>query len=390
MKQQLIQRCVLAGAYLTIAALAPDVFGQGALTPPGAPAPTMKTLTQVEPRTPISSLPFVIGAPGSYYLVTNLTSLAGTDGITVLANHVTIDLCGFALDGGGGGWRGIVAGGKVGLRVCNGSIINWTSAGVMVTNIPVGGFISVDCQCERLRLTGNGGGGLLLGGGSSVIACMAVSNGFAGGGYGIQVSGQSSVKDCVAMQNTSGGGFASFGPGSVFVGCSSGSNSTGFFLGGGGRITDCAASFNSGQGIMTGPGCSVVGCTAFYNGTDGIFVPDGGTVKDCTAKWNGGNGIVVVTNCYVFGNTCDANTAAGIRAMIGANRIESNSTTGNAAGIDCGFSSADLVIRNSARSNGINYLLNPAPFPIGTENATIFPVVGAGFFNGDPWGNFSY
>lgn len=27
-------------------------FGQGALTPPGAPATTMKTLDQVEPRTP--------------------------------------------------------------------------------------------------------------------------------------------------------------------------------------------------------------------------------------------------------------------------------------------------------------------------------------------------
>ena len=29
------------------------VFAQGSLTPPGAPAPTMKTLAQIEPRTPI-------------------------------------------------------------------------------------------------------------------------------------------------------------------------------------------------------------------------------------------------------------------------------------------------------------------------------------------------
>src|SRR6185437_1380639 len=35
-------------------------FGQGALTPPGGPAPTMKTLSQIEPRTPISSAPFTI------------------------------------------------------------------------------------------------------------------------------------------------------------------------------------------------------------------------------------------------------------------------------------------------------------------------------------------
>lgn len=32
---------------------------QGSLTPPGAPGPTMLSLSQVEPRTPISSLPQV-------------------------------------------------------------------------------------------------------------------------------------------------------------------------------------------------------------------------------------------------------------------------------------------------------------------------------------------
>src|SRR5437667_49820 len=43
-------------------------FGQGSLTPPGPPAPSMKSLAQIEPRTPISSLPFTINAAGSYYL----------------------------------------------------------------------------------------------------------------------------------------------------------------------------------------------------------------------------------------------------------------------------------------------------------------------------------
>src|ERR1700722_17008335 len=44
-----------------------SAFSQGSLTPPGAPAPTMLTLSQIEPRTPISSLPFNITRPGSYY-----------------------------------------------------------------------------------------------------------------------------------------------------------------------------------------------------------------------------------------------------------------------------------------------------------------------------------
>jgi hypothetical protein len=54
------------------------LLAQGSLTPPGAPAPTMKTLAQIEPRTPIAAAPFTISAPGSYYLTTNLTVSGGT------------------------------------------------------------------------------------------------------------------------------------------------------------------------------------------------------------------------------------------------------------------------------------------------------------------------
>jgi hypothetical protein len=57
-----------------IASATLSALGQGVLTPPGSPAPTMKTLSQVEPRTPISSVPYTITESGSYDLTTNLTS----------------------------------------------------------------------------------------------------------------------------------------------------------------------------------------------------------------------------------------------------------------------------------------------------------------------------
>jgi len=72
------------------------LLAQGSLTPPGAPAPTMKTLQQVEPRVPISSAPFTISQPGSYYLTTNLT-VSGGNAITIATNGVTLDLNGFTI-----------------------------------------------------------------------------------------------------------------------------------------------------------------------------------------------------------------------------------------------------------------------------------------------------
>src|SRR5262245_7098396 len=93
---------------------------QGPLTPPGAPAPTMKTLDQVEPRTPISSLPFTIAAAGSYYLTGNLNAGAG-GGITIGATGVTLDLMGYELVGGTG--DGIqISPGRANVVVLNGTV----------------------------------------------------------------------------------------------------------------------------------------------------------------------------------------------------------------------------------------------------------------------------
>ena len=75
------------------------VMGQGSLTPPGAPGETMKSLEQVEPRTPISSLPYTISSAGSYYVTGNLSST--TNGIVIEASGVTVDLMGFSITGDG-------------------------------------------------------------------------------------------------------------------------------------------------------------------------------------------------------------------------------------------------------------------------------------------------
>ena len=109
--------------YIAITALsvAGATFGQGTLTPPaGTPAPTMKTLDEIdqsvsnvtatvktaEPRTPLidgspgvtvySSGPIQITQSGSYYLTENLT-VSSLGGIRIFASGVTLDLNGFTI-----------------------------------------------------------------------------------------------------------------------------------------------------------------------------------------------------------------------------------------------------------------------------------------------------
>src|SRR4051812_32183202 len=86
--------------FCVIFSLARFSFAQGSLTPPGAPGATFKTLSQVEPRFPISDFQTNLTISGSYYLTTNLVSGANVnDAINIRTNvsNITIDLNGFSI-----------------------------------------------------------------------------------------------------------------------------------------------------------------------------------------------------------------------------------------------------------------------------------------------------
>src|SRR6266581_3772336 len=97
-----IHHRLLLLSLICASALAPQlsVLGQGALAPPGSPAPIFKTLSQIEPRLPISDFGTNLTVSGSYYLVANLFSGTNTqDAITIRTNmhDMTIDLNGFSI-----------------------------------------------------------------------------------------------------------------------------------------------------------------------------------------------------------------------------------------------------------------------------------------------------
>jgi hypothetical protein len=134
-------------ALLLLAAMAGVVQG-GPLDPPGPPGSTGKNL--------ITSLPFTISQPGSYVLNGNLTGVSGTDGITVQADNVTIDLSGFTLSGAPGAYSGISEGPFAPPRyfwtVRNGTIANWPNSGIFAQHVQNGTF-------EDLTIAGNGTNG---------------------------------------------------------------------------------------------------------------------------------------------------------------------------------------------------------------------------------------
>ena len=191
---------VAGAACLAFVAVAANLAGAGPLDPPGSPSSTMKTLDQVEPRYPITALPYNIAVPGSYYLPANLFgNTAGQSGITVSVSDVTIDLEGFTLRGGPGSVNGIVLtpGTKV-VNVRNGTVSGWGGGGIVAGSAGSSLF-------EALSLVGNAQYGMLVGGDTAdasnniVRNCAASAN-----GIGVQFAGSGLVEDCTVRNNTEG------------------------------------------------------------------------------------------------------------------------------------------------------------------------------------------
>jgi parallel beta-helix repeat protein len=414
------------------------IFAQGSLTPPAAPAPTMRTLDQVEPRgmiaQPISpaSLPITIGTPGSYYLTSNIIAPAGYtgNGIIVNASRVTIDLNGFEVAGVSGSGAGVFIGGsQTDITVRNGNIFSWGAHGI-------DGIGNGRIYVDSVRSMFNSGLGFNLDLGALITNCIASNN----VGIGIHGAAGSVVRNCVSQNNNSTG--IDVGSGSVVQGSTSRNNlSSGIKIGDGGSIDNCvvynsgntstpnidgivvtqncsvhatASSSNTGWGLSfvsspTGNGTAITNSTFASNKVGGINANAGSLITNCTVINNGSNtntiGVQLTAGCFITGCSVSNNQGTGIYAQSVSNRIAGNLVTsnsgdgiytqGNTNMVDGNFvinntgsgislqGAGNLMMRNIAHG-GSTYFVGPGNFYATGLTAT------ASFSNTDPTVNITY
>lgn len=365
MEEELMRHFTRRGAaalcLVSLASLS-GVCPAGPLNPPAGPvASTYKTLREVEPRTPVQSLPgsatalHVITQPGSYYLTGNIAGVPGKHGIEVRSDDVTLDLGGFALTGAAGSLNGVdVPNVRKNLDIRNGTVRGWGGDGIDAAN-------ALNSIVSFIRAFDNGAAGVFVG-----------------------VGGM--IRDCVARDNGTDGVIAL--DGATLVACTAtGNTGTGIRVTNGCTISQCTGMGNTGNGFVGIFGNSYHACSAKANGVDGFAVNDGNTIDTCTVKENGQDGIQVSRGNVVTNNSSTVNAftgpGAGIRALSIENRIEANNLIENTWGLRI-ESPGNLIIRNSASRNTTNYSIVP-----GNRNAQII-APGEDFVSTDPCANFVF
>ena len=311
-------------AVFLIAALA-SLFAQGPLTPPGAPAPTMKTLAQIEARAPISSAPFTISQSGSYYLTNNINVTSGS-AISITADNVTLDLNGFTLsstEASPAGTGILLSSGRSHVHILNGHIkgnVSYSGGSYTGSGFAYGIYFSGGVP-RNARVTG-----------VSVSGCLL-------DGINLQLDRSTAVESCT-VRMVGGNGIVA----------SSASHSTANQCGLTGILafiaSDCQGeSVGSGTGVG---GSMIQNCYGSSVGGHGV---NGTTARNCYGSSSGNSDGVranTIENCY--GTTSGA--GSGVNALESAHNCSGTSTQGH--GVNAATASNCSGLASSGSGDGIH------------------------------------
>jgi len=294
-------------AFLSSFILLSSAFSQGSLTPPGAPAPTMKSLDQIASHgIPLNSANtpgdannhFIISQPGSYYLTGNL-AVSETNAIRVAAAGVTIDLNGFQISraSGTGGDAFTILAASHNCTIKNGTINGFLDGVDSITVTPR------SCIFQNLTVTNCTGIGLRAGEGAMLENCSVHD---CSGIAGIITGDGATMLNCTANRNTA---------------------TSGIQAGNASSLSNCSVSNNNGtNGILASSDAALINCGA-YNNTEtnaGISASAASVLTNCTASGNLavygfdiGNGSIV-TGCNASFNSSSATSSAGFHSFGGS------------------------------------------------------------------------
>lgn len=371
-----LARQVAYGAALVALTAGAAISIGGPLAPPAGPiSPTYKTLTEVEPRTPIQSLPgnatalHRITQSGSYYLTGELVVPGGRSGIVVEAAGVTIDLNGFRITGQAGSLDGISAAGATvaNLTIRDGSITLMGDDGIdaNVTRVRV----------ENVSSSTNGDAGVLTGSTAVLTSVRAQTN----GGLGIDAGSNSTLQDCVANDN--GGLGMQADAASVVRGCAAINNGgNGIQVGLGSLVVDSTSKDHvpaGANGIQAGLGSTVARCVVRNNTAAGIRLEAGGSAFDNNASFNTVGVLIVGDNGSIERNALSNNATAGAQMNGADTRAVNNHLVDNGTGTVTVGAGGNLIFSNTLSGNGANFAFgaNDRWGPIQVAAAGVLAVV---------------
>lgn len=301
-------------------------FAQGDLTPPGPPEPLMKSLAQVEPRTPISE-PLTITLPGSYYLVTDLTVASG-DAIVIAADGVTLDLNGFTIHSSATTPEG------------RGIHLMDDRRNISILN----GFIEGGVTNNAGTYEGGGFGDGIYSDATNAVENVLVLNlsvsGCQHNGIHLGLSNASIVESCLVHTAGNYGIYASSIKNSIALDC--GNNAIY-----GGEVSGCRGESGIGSGVSAS---SALNCYGYSESGQGIAAF---TAQNCVGSSDGGDGLYVYIAQGCYGYSVDAN---GIYAEVIA--IGCLGYSANGLGLDAIIANSCLGDTTSGTAENITHKYN--------------------------------